>query len=94
MNQRSEKELLRIAELFKEIGSELPPPLPLREAKALSGEHREHVHSEHSPICGKNVYATESDARKTMRRRQSKGKQRLRCYWCVQCSGWHITSNA
>lgn len=94
MKQRSEKDIERMDELFREIGAgEAPIPIPLKEAKKLfSTPDPRQDECEFSEVCQKVIYPTESYARKVALSRQKKGAGKLRIYKCEECHGFHLSS--
>lgn len=94
MNQRKQKDIARIDELFREIGAgEPPPPLPVREIKRLYGTPPERTEFEFSESCQKVIYPSYSAAHRVVRKRQYHGAAQLRIYKCEKCGGFHLTSS-
>lgn len=95
MNPRSKKEIERLDALFKQLGAteELPVIGGLKEAKMLAEAQRDDGELPFSEQCQKLIYPSEARARRVIRNRQKGGAGRLRCYWCEQCRGYHLTKN-
>lgn len=92
MNHRSEKEIERINELFREIGAGDFIPLPVRDAKLFCENDNTRGEFEYSESCQKVIYPSAAIAEKVALHRRKKGAGRLRVYKCEECQGFHLSS--
>lgn len=92
MNRRSDKEIEKLNELFKEIGAGDFTPLPLRDAKLFCENDNTKGEFEYSEKCQKVIYPSEHIAHRVALGRRKKGAGRLRVYKCEDCQGFHLSS--